>query len=202
MLISAFSTFLGTAFAGFDRAILSFFHSLYELAGGMLTPFFKAVTMLGDKAVAMILLGGALLLFKKTRKAGFAVLLSLIIGGLAVNLMLKPLVDRTRPYQAVEDFRIWWEAVGGLVVGDRSFPSGHTNIVACGMTAFALSMGKRWILPSAAVVLLVGASRLYLMVHYPTDILGGLICGALAGALAWWIIGRVYKAIDKKKSRA
>ncbi len=201
MLLSVFSTFLDTAFAGFDRAILSFFHSLYELADWFFSPFFKAVTMLGDKAIAMIILGLLLLIFKRTRKAGFAVLLSLIIGGLAVNLILKPLVDRGRPYQSVEDFRIWWEAVGGLVVGDRSFPSGHTNIVACGMTAFALSMGKRWILPSAAVVLLVGASRLYLMVHYPTDILGGLICGVLAGLLAWWIVGRVYKAIDKKRSR-
>ncbi len=201
MILSAFSNFLDSAFASFDYAILSFFHSLYETADWFFSPFFKTITLLGDKAIAMIILGLILLIFKRTRKAGICVLASLAIGGLAVNLILKPLVDRSRPYQSVEELRLWWEAVGGLLVSDRSFPSGHTNIVACAMTALALSMGKRWIAPCAMVTLLVGASRLYLMVHYPTDVLGGLICGISAGFAAWLIVGSVYKLIDKNKSR-
>ncbi len=198
MIISAFASFLDSAFSGFDYAILSFFHSLYEWAGAFFTPFFKAMTMLGDEGIAMIALGLILCIFKSTRKAGISVLLAVALGGLIVNLTLKPLISRARPFQSVEDFRLWWEAVGGLAVGDKSFPSGHTNTVTCAMTALAISLGKRWIAPCAIVSLLVGASRLYLQVHYPTDVIGGLICGIIAGVLARLIVQQADKMIKRK----
>lgn len=194
MLLSAFANFLNTTFSGFDYAILAFFHGLCEAAGDVLGPIFKTITLLGEHGLAMIILGVVLLIFKKTRKLGLCVLLAVGIGALFVNLTVKPLVMRLRPYQQSDVFRAWWEAAGAVSVSEYSFPSGHSNVVACAMTAIALCRGKRWILPCAVVTLLVGASRLYLAVHYPTDVLMGFAFGILSGVIAWLIV----KLLEKK----
>ncbi len=201
MILSAFADFLNSSFAGFDHAIMSFFHLLAETCGVILTPIFKLITLLGEEGILMILLGVGLLFFKKTRKAGFCVLAAVIIGWLVVNISIKPLVARPRPYvSGVEDYYNWWLAAGGPVMSEYSFPSGHSNIVACALTALALALGKKWILPCAVVTLLVGMSRVYLMVHYPTDVIGGFITGIIAGVLGWLIVRSIYGAIDKRKA--
>ena len=146
-----------------------------------------AFTKLGNSGVLFIVLGVVLLFFKKTRRVGVAALLALLFGFLITNLTLKPLVSRPRP----------WLDVEGLInlVGEsayRSFPSGHsTSAFAFG---FALLFGapKRWMKWAAIIVaVLMGLSRLYVGVHYPTDILGGVLVGLLAGWLAWQIAKRI-----------
>ena len=126
-----------------------------------------------------IVLGVVLLIPKKTRKSGFTALLALIIGSVITNLVLKTAVARIRPYDAVE----------GLVplvkkLRDYSFPSGHT----CASFSCAVIYYKMYpdIKGKGAMVLavLIALSRLYVGVHYPTDVLGGAIVGWLSAILA------------------
>lgn len=142
-----------------------------------------AFSELGNSGILFIVAGVVLLFFKKTRRVGVAALLALLIGFLITNLTLKPLVARPRP----------WLDVEGLVnlLGEsayRSFPSGHSTSAFA--FAFALQYGapKKWMKWLAMIVaILMGLSRLYVGVHYPTDVVGGLLVGLLSGWLAWQI---------------
>lgn len=140
-------------------------------------------TSLGNSGILFIVAGVVLLLFKKTRRLGVAALLALLIGFLITNLTLKPLVSRPRP----------WLDVEGLIhlLGEsayRSFPSGHATSAFA--FAFALRYGteRKWLKWLAMIVaILMGLSRLYVGVHYPTDVLGGVLVGWVAGWIAWQI---------------
>lgn len=152
--------------------------------------FWKAVTFLGDGGWFWIVLGVALLFSKKTRKSGYTALLALIIGALVTNLLLKNAVARVRPYDAVE----------GLVplvkkLKDYSFPSGHTCAsFACAFVYYKLYpdiKGKM----AMALAVLIALSRLYVGVHYPTDVLGGAVVGLLSAVLAL----KVAAYMEKKK---
>ena len=145
----------------------------------MMNWFLKGITFLGDGGWFWIVLGVVLLIPKKTRKSGFTALLALIIGSVITNLVLKTAVARIRPYDAVE----------GLVplvkkLRDYSFPSGHT----CASFSCAVVYYKMYpdIKGKGAMVLavLIALSRLYVGVHYPTDVLGGAIVGWLSAILA------------------
>ena len=152
--------------------------------------FWKLITFLGDGGWFWIVLGVALLFSKKTRKSGYTALLALIIGALITNLLLKNAVARVRPYDTVE----------GLVplvkkLKDYSFPSGHTCAsFACAFVYYKLYpdiKGKM----AMALAVLIALSRLYVGVHYPTDVLGGAVVGILSAVLAL----KVAAYMEKKK---
>ena len=144
--------------------------------------------------VMIAVLGLILILFKKTRKYGLAIVFAIIIGTFLTNILIKPMVLRIRPYntlQDIADYFGWYTNAGLLAESDYSFPSGHTTIatelgvVLCLLFA---SEGKKriaWIFPVAAF--LVGCSRVYLMVHYATDVLAGFLVGIIAGILGYLI---------------
>ncbi len=201
--MSSFALWLNEAFAGFDYAVLEFFHNLADLAGWFFTPFFKFITFFGEAGIPCIIFGIALLFFKRTRKAGVCVLVAIIIGWLIVNISVKPMVARPRPYvSGIEDFHTWWLAAGGPEMSEFSFPSGHTNVAVCTFLAFCFVMGKKWIAPCVTFCVLMGMSRIYLMVHYPTDVIGGIVCGFVAGVLGWLIVDLIYKKAVPKFKKA
>lgn len=150
--------------------------------------FFPLITKLGNAGIFWIILAVALLIFKKTRRAGVTMAISLLLGLLICNITLKPLVARIRPY----DFDVALQAL--MLTGaehDFSFPSGHT--VASVDAAFALWLcNKTWGTPALILAAIIAFSRLYLLVHYPTDVLAGIILGVAiafaAYAIAKWLI--------------
>lgn len=142
-----------------------------------MTPFWKFITSLGNSGWFWIVLSILLVIPQRTRKIGITALAALLIGALITNVALKNLVARIRPYEVVDGLKLIIERQH-----DYSFPSGHT----CASFAAALvyyKMGPRkWGIPAVVLASLIAFSRLYVGVHYPSDVLGGLLIGVFA---AW-----------------
>ena len=193
------ATFLDTFFCGFDTAILSAIHAFAEATGGFFTPLMRIITAVGDKGLGFILLGVILLLFRRTRKIGLVVLAAIAVGGLITNVTLKPLVARVRPYEH-EPFRTWWQYVGATLESKRSFPSGHATVAFAAMGAVFLTCRKKYSWTALAFAALVAFTRLYLMVHYPTDVIGGMLAGSIAAIVAFLLFSLVYRLLEKHKT--
>ena len=155
--------------------------------------FWKGITHLGDAGIFWILLTIVLLIPKKTRKAGLASALALIIGTLITNVAIKNMVARIRPYEVIQELELMIEKQK-----DFSFPSGNT--CASFASAFAIYkckevFPKKWRIAAMVLATLIALSRLYVGVHYPTDVLGGLIVGLFSGWAGW----KIEELIMKKK---
>ena len=145
--------------------------------------FWKAVTFLGAAGWFWLALAVILLIPQKTRTAGFTALLSMGIGALITNVFLKNMVARVRPYDAVE-------AIVPLVrkLSDYSFPSGHTCASFASAFIYYRMFPRKYGIPTMILAVLIAFSRLYLGVHYPTDVLGGFLIGLLSGILSYQIV--------------
>ena len=197
MIESNFAKWLDTAFFGFDGAILEFYHRLAEWCGTLLTPFMYLITITGNKGLFLILLSLGLVLFSKTRKTGFCMLLAILCGALMTNVILKETICRLRPYVASDVFREFWTFVGAHTESEFSFPSGHTTAAAAAATGLWLVRGKKYLAISIPYVALMAASRNYFMVHYPTDVIAGAVVGAIGGIVAYLIVLGICRAMKK-----
>ena len=152
------------------------FSILYQLQGihsPWLDRLMVVLTFLGDKGCFWIVLGGALSCHRRTRDWGIAVLLSLAAGFLVGNCLLKELVGRSRP--------CWIDPGVGTLVAvpkDFSFPSGHT-LAGFEAAVSIFLYDRRWGLAAGILAALIGFSRLYLFVHFPSDVLAGAVLGTL-----------------------
>lgn len=141
-------------------------------------PLFKGITHLGDGGIFWILLTILLLCFRRTRRAGVYSLCALLGAFLVNNIILKNWVNRIRPYEVVEGLR--------CIVGyahDASFPSGHTCIGFASAVAVCRQIPKKFAAFLLVLAGLIAFSRLYVGIHYPTDVLGGLVMGVGIGIL-------------------
>ena len=145
------------------------------------------ITLFGDGGIFWVALSVIFLCFKKTRKMGLTMGLALAVGFLIGNLFLKNAVARIRPYDLNPEFHLLVEKLH-----DFSFPSGHTLASFEAATAIFLYRKKVGI---AALVLatLIAFSRLYLYVHYPTDVLTSIILSVGIAILSFKLIDALYK---------
>ena len=149
------------------------------------------ISLMGN-GVLYIVLAVVLLCFKKTRKIGVVLTLALLLEYTIVSIILKPAVERPRPYTVNTLIQLLIEEPE-----DWSFPSGHTS--AAFTMIFALYfMKNRWWIPMAIFGVLISFSRMYLYVHYPTDILGGILVGLLCGYIGSVAGKYLYKTAEKK----
>ncbi len=172
----------------FEIRILDFIREHFSC--GFLDFFFKTITKFSDSGIGWIILAVVLLCFKRTRKLGFGLAAALIIGQVIGNNILKNIFDRERPYNVNPDIKLIVPALDSF-----SFPSGHTRCaVECSVVIF-LNNKK---LGTAALIFaaLTGLSRLYLYMHYPTDVLGGAVLGIIDGLLAFFIVKKFGEYIN------
>lgn len=148
--------------------------------------FFRTVTWFGKDF--WILLGIALLFFRRTRVCGVCVLISLAAGALITNVTLKPLAARERP--------CWINDTVQLLVAnprDYSFPSGHSQ-ASFASAAAIFQNHRKWGIAALLLAALIAFSRLYLYVHFPTDVLAGMAIGIAIGTAAGRQRYRIQKA--------
>lgn len=159
---------------GFDRIIIDYIYL------NLRNPFLDAVmsffTGIGDNGLIWIFLGAWFFFFLKDRRTFVSIVVSLVLCLVTVNLTLKPLVKRERPF--VNNLSV--ETVVEKP-GDYSFPSGHTASSFAGMTAIWLCTNRRNGLLALGLCLCISFSRLYFYVHYPTDVVFGAILGIFVG---------------------
>ena len=170
-----------------ELKILDFIQANFQCR--FLDVFFSTVTKLADSGIFWILLAVIFLFFKKTRKTGLMMGVALLSGLIVGNLTLKPLIGRIRPYDLNPGVSLLIDKLH-----DFSFPSGHTLSSFEGATVL-LIRDKRFGIPAMILAAIIALSRLYLYVHYPTDVLAGAVLGITFGILAVSIVN----AIDKKR---
>ena len=149
-----------------------------NMRSDVLTPFFKVITLLGNTGTIWIFLSIFLLCIKSTRKIGLTCATSLLTSFIINNLILKNLFARTRPYEVISN-------LNALIPfpNDYSFPSGHTAASFAVATVIFLTMPKKYGIPALILAVLVSFSRLYLGVHYPTDVIFGMLSATIIASI-------------------
>ena len=181
----------------FDLPILDWIAA--HLHCGFLDRVMPVITAFGNGGIFWIALAVVLIIIPKYRKAGLSMGLALLMGLLVCNLTLKPRVARIRPY----DYQ--WAQFGKTIQlliakpHDYSFPSGHTIASFEGATALLLHDRKLGI-PAMVLAVLIAFSRLYLYVHYPTDVLASVVLGIGFALLGSFLVKQGFRLWEKQKA--
>ncbi len=229
------------AILNFDLSIFSFVFN--NLSNSVMDVIMKVITTLGDDGIFFIILGVVMLFFKKTRKAGLVCLGSLLVMTLLNNELIKPIMERPRPYnltilpqaaqKAFEEYGreydwigcfgkidwtidrfpglaekwnagyVWPDVVDYMSSKSLSFPSGHTSSAFTFAMAITLVLKKKSVaIPAFVFAFLMGFSRIYVGVHYPTDVIVGAFVGIVYALIGYAIFAKLYDVVYPKIENA
>lgn len=148
-----------------------------NLRSAWLDAIMVPITMLGNAGAIWVVLGIMLICMRRYRRVGIAIIIAVVIAGALSKLVLGGLFPRLRPCDVNMAVQLAIEPPFGT-----SFPSGHTAAAFAAVTVLiAERMPKGLVIPLAVLAVLIALSRLYLYVHYPTDVLVGAVLGAAIG---------------------
>ena len=156
--------------------------------------FFKNITVLGNAGIFWILMSIAMLFSKKYRKHGIAALVALILQLIIINLIVKNAVARSRPFTLDPSITLLLKAPT-----DYSFPSGHTF---CSVIGAYMATRANWKfgLFAIPIAVMIAFSRLYLQVHFPSDVVSGAVMGLLLAVITLYVTNKVYLKRKTKDS--
>ena len=179
----------------FDLPILDW------IAANLWCPVLDAVmpviTLLGDAGIFWIAVAVLFMITKKYRTTGLSMMLALMMGLLVCNICLKPAIARIRPYDFQMEY--FMKEIPLLVGGmhDFSFPSGHT--IASFEAAVAILLNNRKLgIPAMILAFLIAFSRLYLYVHYPSDVIVSIVLGTALAFLGNFLAHKIMEKLPKK----
>lgn len=156
------------------------------------------ITHSGDMGLVWIVLAVILLFFKKYRKFGVMMITGLLISLLINDNILKPLISRPRPFD-LEAWKGMFNYPELIPHPDSlSFPSGHTSSSFAAAVVLIFTGKKRIYIPPLILAFLIAFSRIYVHVHYCTDVLAGMVVGALYALLAFLIVAKFVPFIQEK----
>lgn len=162
-----------------DQTILYWIQD--NLSCGLLDLLMPKLTLLGSGGAIWLLAAGGMLCTKKYRRQGVILLAGLAVGVLVGNVCLKNLIARPRP--------CWLDDSVKLLVSspaDYSFPSGHTLASAIGATVLTKT-NRRFGWAAIPIAAIIAFSRLYLFIHFPSDILAGAVLGVAIGEAVYYL---------------
>ena len=158
-----------------------------------LNPLVCFYTKLGDGGLLWIVISLAMICYRPTRKAGIAALCAMLLGLIVNNMLIKEIVARPRPWLSVEGLEyVMYEA------SKNSFPSGHTCASFATAAAWRSRAPRKWIgIVGTVLAVLMGLSRMYIGVHYLTDVLAGAMVGTFCG----WLACRMWAKAERKREK-
>ena len=171
----------------FDLPILDWIRA--NMANPFLDKIMPIITVLGDAGIFWMICAAVLVFTKKYRRIGIGMAIAMAMGLVVCNMILKPTVGRIRPY----DFQETLGVTINLLIEkqhDFSFPSGHT--IASFEACTVILLGSRKLgIPATLLAILISFSRLYLYVHYPTDVIASVILGTVFGIIGYLVSHKV-----------
>lgn len=194
-MIEPIRALLDTLAVSFDLPILDW------IAANLWCPVLDAVmpviTVLGDAGIFWIAVAVLFIFTKKYRKIGIGMMIALMMGLVICNICLKPMIARIRPYDFKEEHL---GTVVNLLIEkqhDFAFPSGHT--IASFEAAVVILLGNRKLgIPAMILACLIAFSRLYLYVHYPTDVIVSIVLGSVLALIGWYLAQKVMDKLPEK----
>ena len=162
-------------------------YAINNLHNPILDKIMIAITSLGNAGIVWIVIAIGLLLSKKTRKCGILMSISLLLGLIIGNVVLKNIIARDRPCWIDENIKLLIP-----IPQDFSFPSGHT-LASFEAAVMIYLHNKKWGILSFALAVLIAFSRMYLFVHFPTDVLAGMILGMGISFTVYYVYNKMKK---------
>jgi len=194
-MIEPIRTLLDALAVSFDLPILDW------IAANLWCPFLDVampiITMFGDAGIFWIAVAILFMITKKHRKTGIGMMLALMMGLLICNIWLKPTVARIRPYDFQMEY--FMKEIPLLAGGmhDFSFPSGHT--IASFEAAVVICLNNRKLgIPAMILAVLIAFSRLYLYLHYPTDVIFSIFLGSIFALIGNCLAPKVMDRLPEK----
>ncbi len=173
-----------------DFAILEFIQSHFRCA--FLDAVMPVITHLGAGGILWIILALSLICTKKYRRSGFTAAAALILCLIFCNGLLKNMIARTRPFDINTSFELLIRPPS-----DFSFPSGHTAASSAAAAALLWCGNKRMGIFASVIAALIAFSRLYLYVHFPSDVFAGAVLGVILAYAAHKIVDALYREKNK-----
>lgn len=176
---------------------------MYEnLRNPVCDAIFSTLTHLGDAGIFWIALSLVFIFTKKYRKIGIMMGAALLMGVIVGNGIVKNVVARIRPYDLYDKVHGTTDYIKILIgaQSDYSMPSGHTQASFAAATALLIN-NRKYGVPAIILAFIISFSRLYLYVHYPTDVIAGMIMGITWAVLSVLLVNYIYRCIEKRKTK-
>ena len=194
-MIEPIRTLLDALAVSFDLPILDW------IAANIWCPFLDVampiITMFGDAGIFWIAVAVLFMITKKHRKTGIGMMLALMMGLLICNIWLKPTVARIRPYDFQMEYFMKEIPLLAGTMHDFSFPSGHT-IASFEAAVVILLNNKKLGIPAMILAVLIAFSRLYLYVHYPTDVIFSIFLGSIFDLIGNFLAQKIMDQLPEK----
>ena len=194
-MIESIRALLDSLAVSFDLPILDWIAA--NLWCPVLDVAMPIITLLGDAGIFWIAVSVLFMISKKYRKTGIGMMLALLMGLLVCNIWLKPTVARTRPYDFQMEYFLKEIPLLAGAMHDFSFPSGHT-IASFEAAVVILLNNKKLGITAMILACLIAFSRLYLYIHYPTDVICSVILGTAFAFLGNFLAGKIMGKLPEK----